>query len=936
MSLGVAIGFLAAATFAAGATRYDPRLRFRTLSTPRFDIHFHQGEETLARRLAGFVDKAAAEVDAAVGAAVGRVQIILVDQHDLSNGWATPLPYNTIEISAAAPSAESSIGNTEDWLRLVFIHEYTHIAHLSRAGGWIGGLRRGFGRLPLLFPNLYQPIWGIEGIATWQESAATSAGRLPAGDFRLLLNRAAAADRFEPIDRANGGNVDWPSGATPYLYGAYFHQYLAERYGPESLRKLSDATARQLPYFGSRAYRKVFGRSLGQLWDEFAAESRKSAATMDSERRVLATRLTHHGFTVSSPRFGADGRIFYSRISPHHFPALMEIRAAGGTPRHLATKFLGNRIAIADNMLLADELELFRSVALKSDLFLIDPSTGDRTRLTREMRALDPDVSAATGTVVCVTQMSDRRALATFPLPRRGEDASPRLLISEPETHFSSPRWSADGRLIAAERRRTGGPSEIVIVDPADASVRTVASLRGGRSASPVWQPDGSRILFSSSVGGQPFRIHAVDIASRSAFVLEGTGDSAQSPDISPDGRLLVFVGYTAEGYDLFSLPLAQAQWTPIAADRQVSEPVTGQTPSPPAANTVPAYSPWRTLVPQFWTPTLESDSDEVVVGAATGSVDALGRHAYGVEAGWSSRARPDWQLAYAYDRWLPTLFAAISDDTDPWRGGDIHSVEADLGMLLRISRVRFSHRILAAFHVARDTFDCATCTPAIDVKQRVASVRTGWDFSNARAFAYGIGAEEGGRFSATAETTRTTLGADGNGFAATVDARRYWRAIPRHGVVAVRGAAAAYWGDREVERIFSASGYGPQSAGFRFGRDAIGLLRGFSEDDITGTRAVTANVDYRIPLARVDRGIGTIPFFMRSVHGAVFVDTGHAWTERARWQDVRTSIGAEISLDAVVGFALPLTFTAGAAWRRDGDAGDRGFVAFGRIGRAF
>ena len=134
MSLGVAIGFLASATFAAGATRYDPRLRFRTLSTPRFDIHFHQGEETLARRLAGFVDKAAAEVDAAVGAAVGRVQIILVDQHDLSNGWATPLPYNTIEISAAAPSAESSIGNTEDWLRLVFIHEYTHIAHLSQIG----------------------------------------------------------------------------------------------------------------------------------------------------------------------------------------------------------------------------------------------------------------------------------------------------------------------------------------------------------------------------------------------------------------------------------------------------------------------------------------------------------------------------------------------------------------------------------------------------------------------------------------------------------------------------------------------------------------------------------------------------------------------------------------------------------------------------------
>ena len=197
-----ALGLILVACFsvsvAAASTRYDPRLRFKTISTSRFDIHFHQGEDGIARRLASFVDGAASEVDRAIGAAVGRVQIILVDQHDLSNGWATPLPYNTIEISAAAPAAESSVGNTDDWLRLVFIHEYTHIAHLSRAGGWIGGLRRGFGRLPLLFPNLYQPLWGIEGIATWQESGSTGQGRVVAGDFRQILETAAAAGQFEP------------------------------------------------------------------------------------------------------------------------------------------------------------------------------------------------------------------------------------------------------------------------------------------------------------------------------------------------------------------------------------------------------------------------------------------------------------------------------------------------------------------------------------------------------------------------------------------------------------------------------------------------------------------------------------------------------------------------------------------------------------------
>ena len=197
-------------------------MRFQTISTRRFDIHYHQREEAIARRLASFIEAAASEVDTAVGAAVGRVQVVLVDQHDVSNGWATPLPYNTIEISAAAPPVESGIGNSADWLRLVFVHEYTHIAHLSRAGGWLNGLRRGFGRLPLLFPNLYQPIWGIEGIATWQESRSTHEGRVLAGDFRVLLDRAAAAGRFDPLDRVSGGNVDWPGGNGPYCTAPTF------------------------------------------------------------------------------------------------------------------------------------------------------------------------------------------------------------------------------------------------------------------------------------------------------------------------------------------------------------------------------------------------------------------------------------------------------------------------------------------------------------------------------------------------------------------------------------------------------------------------------------------------------------------------------------------------------------------------------------------
>ncbi len=679
----------------------------------------------------------------------------------------------------------------------------------------------------------------------------------------------------------------------------------------------------------------MYGRSLGDLWGEFEAATRLAAevagatAPADPQPR----QLTHHGFDVSAPRYAADGRVFYAAASPHHFPALMEIRDADAPPRQIARRYLGNRIAIAGAELVVDEVDLVRSVGLQSDLYLVDPADGRRRRLTREARAADPDVSPA-GVIVCTVQMSDRRALATLPLERDGATGTPVLLVSEAETDFGAPRWSPDGRWIAAERRRLHGPSEIVLVDPADGRVRALASPPGGRSASPAWTPDGARVLFSSAADGQPFRIHAVDVGTGALAQLDDAGASAESPDVSPDGRTLVFVGYTAAGYDLFSLPLAEARWMPVrpAVEPSPAAPDLG---SPGSFDSRP-YSPWRTILPRFWTPTLESDAGEIVAGAATGSLDALGRHAYGLEAGWSSRARPDLRLAYVYDRWRPTLFAAFSDDTDPWREGLRRTTEGDVGLLLRVSRIRFSHTTFAAVHRDVESLACDTCVEPVDARRRTTSLRFGWEFSNARGFGYSISDEEGGRAAVTTELPSAALGADGNGFAATLDARRYWRAGPRHAVIATRAGAAGFWGDTVAQRRFSASGHGPQPAGFGFGRGAIGLLRGFAEDEVTGTRAAVVNLDYRIPLARIDRGVGTIPLFLRSLHGAVFADAGHAWTGRARWPDVRLSIGAELSTDTVVGFALPVTFTAGAAWRRDGAGRGSGVVSFGRIGRAF
>jgi hypothetical protein len=159
-ALTAAVLLLLAGT-ADAATWFDPALRFRTLPTEHFIIYFHQGEESLARRLAVIAEEAWRALQRPLGVLPPRrTQVVLADQTERANGYATPLPYDTIVIYTVSPSGSEFV--FDDWLRLAFTHEFTHIVHLDRSEGWARMVRSIFGRTPFAFPNVFLPTWQIE------------------------------------------------------------------------------------------------------------------------------------------------------------------------------------------------------------------------------------------------------------------------------------------------------------------------------------------------------------------------------------------------------------------------------------------------------------------------------------------------------------------------------------------------------------------------------------------------------------------------------------------------------------------------------------------------------------------------------------------------------------------------------------------------------
>jgi hypothetical protein len=520
------------------------------------------------------------------------------------------------------------------------------------------------------------------------------------------------------------------------------------------------------------------------------------------------------------------------------------------------------------------------------------------------------------------------------------------VLISEADTQFNAPRWSPRGDAIAVERHRPGRLPEIVLVNTATRQVRVAASDPEVRYATPAWRPDAKAIVVAAAPAGQPFNLLELELGEAAAVLarpLTHTTGGATWPDVSPDGQALVFVGYTPDGSDLFTMPYPTEPFPAKRADpagiRPDTPPAIAASPMAPA-DASPPYSSLDTLAPTSWTPVVDLDGEDIRVGAATGGYDVLGYHGYSAAATWRVAAgdalpalpRVDWSAAYVYDRWRPTFFVAASSDSAAGADVVVRSTEAEAGVQLPIRRVRVAHRALASFVRLVDRYDHRVTQEHVNRS----ALRLGGATSAARFYGLSVSPEHGITVGGTSEIARTLFGASGNATTTTVDARAYLPGFGRHHVVALRGGGGVSTGDQRVRRLFFLGGASPGPPVVDFGSDAFSLLRGFEDGAFAGSRVALVNADYRWPLARPERGFRTWPLFLHTVHAALIADAGQAWTRTLRMSDFKTAIGAELSAEVILGYSLRMTLTAGAAWGRDGAQRERGRAIYVRAGRAF
>ncbi len=943
---------------AAGRAQLVPNDDWRTLRTTHFRVHFTPPLEEQARRAAVNAERAYAQLSAELVPPRGPIDLVVSDNVDYVNGYATPFPSNRIVVFAHPPTDASGLRHYDDWNALVLTHELAHVFHLDRARGiWRAG-QAIFGRNPLLFPNAYAPSWVIEGIAVYFESRVTGTGRLESSGHSMIARAAVLENRLPTLQELSPGTSRFPGGEVVYVYGSLLFDYLSRTRGPGSVRDFVERTSGSLlPFLLTPTSRGAFGMSFQTAWeswrDSLQRQMRPGTAVLPGWREV-----TRDGRVALFPRWLGDTTLIYAGNKGKDVAAAYEVTLGGRERKVGRRNGASPNVRLADGSILFAQHDFLDPYQVRSDLYI--ERNGTQRRLTRGARLSYPDASAG-GEIVAVQAMPGSTRLVR--VSRDGKTIAP-ITAASLDIQWADPRWAPDGARIAAVRQ-SRGRSEIAVLD-ADGNVNQTFGGTRAINSGPSWSSDGRRIYFSSDRSGSA-QIYVADLNATPISVARTT-DAATgvfSPEVSPAGNNLAAVLFKTDGYHVVTTslesespnhPADSTRLGPRGLCPNCIASTAGLVP-PGSSDTSPSrkYSAWTSMLPRYWMPVVESGiEDGTGVGAVTSGADIVGRHDYTIQALYNTRFHE--MSAWLWYRYaglgLPLLdFYASRNSSHEGvfseNGGDVTRVgtfvERRRIVSLRATVVRPRMRTFAVGSIGAEiekrqystepdtllpllsTFYSSSPTyPAL-----VASA--GW--SNARRPDLSISPEDGVAMSVTGRQ-RWQSGASGAATRSVIGVTTAYKSLDlpgfAHHVLAFRGAMGIT--DERSPNRFSAGGVSGTLLdifpGYALGdqRRTFGV-RGYPAGAEGGIRAYTASLEYRAPISAPSRGFRYLPIFIDKTSIAFFGEIGRAYcpptasvgTGVCRTIDVGTpvmrAVGAELNIDTGVQLDVEARVRLGVAF---------------------
>jgi len=892
----------------------DPALRWRTLQTAHFEIHFAEQSRAEAQRVAAIAERVYARTTRLLDwEPRRRTQVVLFNSGDFANGFASPVPYNAAGIFLTPPD-EGELLQNRDWLELVISHEFFHIVHLDKASGAPLNLRNVLGRLLFAFPNALQPAWVIEGLAVETESdAGLHYGRLENTYFEGQM-RAEAARGLRSLDEVNADGRGFPLNRD-YLYGSYFFLFLRERYGERAIRRFIDTySANIVPFKIDSDALAVTGKGMDALWAEYQDWLRKRFSGSSSQW-AQGDELAR-AYTIAAPLLTPSGTRWYVQTDGYTRPKLMR-QPVGAPPQVVRQTERDTRLANSEGeQVLVAELDVCGNHNLLYQLRRVDERgrSEDISRCARDRLAAALD----DGRIVTVraTQAGGEVLLLQNGIAKT---------LYRTGAGESISGVAAKGARIVITRLRA---SRWALVDISDGTERVLVEDEAVKH-SPRFGDSPDEIFFVADYG------RSYDIWSRRSSRLSRWTRSAYGVrDISaPVHGEILLTTLEADGVALRSYHLPDKPLEQRAAES--ADAITTSPADPVPAGEEGPYSAVQTLRPTSWIPLIQIADGAVAFGALVTGQDALELHQY-VLAPMVEITQGELlgQAQYLYDGRHGFManrdLTVRASEPGPSRTEiKAYSIRENAQWVSLWRDLHVNRRLYWGLGAAieREDFHDLTLGNVRTQDERVVGLLAGFD--SRRQQPLSEGPSQGQELRLFYETSRGLGGAySGNVY------RADWRGHLPLGktVLALRWNEA--YGQTDAEPFELGGSKSDEYILLPVLNQRDFALRGYTTGtpELMGHRARVTTIEWRTPLRDIDRHLVVPPVGINRVSLNVFMDIGAAW-EQGESPDYHRGIGAELMSEPRFGYVFGLQARMGIARGLDQSGSTKIYL---RVGRSF
>lgn len=963
--VSLAAFFVLSVSSPSWAAMYDPGAKWKIIRTGHFKINYPEKIEPIAQKAARILEEVYPEITAKwEWKPWGPTEVILTDDTDVANGMASVLPYNWMAIYVASPNPDNSLAHYDEWLRMLLVHEFTHIVQLDAYGGAWRPLRLIFQKT--ISPSGVDPTWMREGMAQYDETIFTRGGRGRGAFSEMVVRTSILEDTFPPIDVADGLSWKPPGYKSAYVFGLKFIQWLIDTYGEKKFLEFDKRVRSSilLSMINHQA-RNVYGKTFYELWREWQRSLLKRYAREVEELEKLG--ITDHEELVPNrydeqyfaPAVSPDGKkMVYTVISPHTVPQIRVMDLETGKSSVLLNKRSSSQFSWSSDgtEIVFSVIGKYKRYYMYSDLWLYDFKVEKKRkrlkRLTTGARARDPEFFRDGKSILYVAGDMGTDVLKVYNIEKK---ESSQFIEDFPQfIQFANPRMSPDGRYFVISVWRPGDGWRIYRYDADGKNPMRLTTGAGVVIESrPVWTPDGEYVIFASDESGIS-NLYRASLGGGKVARLTNVLTGAFQPT-GPVGSSVIAQGYHSEGFEIVKYAVPPP--SPASKKNLKGKKMRGKGGTVGGASAVPnregdatggsaegvsaagddLFKPEKYVafgrslfLPRFIIPSGAYADDTLFLSLMTGGTDALRWHRWFGGVTYRTDAKHiGYYLDYAYSRWRPSFGLGVMDYAVDFGNISFGDAQGNVIRTVHFYEHRRSFYTYVGVPLGRHSFNVAyfyedhmpkTSLTAEEQAAlnlgKFAGFRAGYRYGDAEKYSASISPENGRQIKLHTTWTNKAFGsADKNEqviFAG--DWREYVRLF-RHNVLALRAGGGITWGDPVVQGTFGMGGAIGEGALAGGGSYTYFPFRGLPVSALSRTRAMLFSAEYRFPLLEPLRGLGTVPFFLKDISGALLVDYGNAWNAHENGCDsIKTffdefllGVGTELRGDFIVGHGLPI-----------------------------